>query len=239
MSETVTSTVIAATTTDPSSTLSTTAISADATTLLTTETSADTTALAATLTLSETTTAETTTATSEAPAEPTGFFIVAGPGAALGKKLETGDITGTPIMFNSNRAGVWEPRRFVLDESTGRVQRNGVPLCAEFGYYEKNVATIALCDPENYYYGTSYLTCGQSATPGSTLQCSTVRLDCVQRGPTGQTCTEVTEPGADWNGQLYINTLEDGESFLAVGVDNLGGRYSPVDIFVDFVVTGN
>lgn len=239
MSETVTSTVIVTTTTDLSSTLSTTTTSADATTPVTTETSADTTVLTATLTLPETTTSETTTATSEATAGPTGFFIVAGPGAALDMKLETSEIVGTPIMFNANRGDAWEPRRFVLDESTRRVQRNGISLCANYGYYEKNVAKITLCDPESYYYGTSYLTCGQLATPGSTLRCSTVRLDCVPRGPSGQACTEVTEPGADWNGQFYIDTAEDGESYLAIGVDNLGGRYSPVDIFVDFVVIDN
>ncbi|KAH7235477.1 hypothetical protein BKA59DRAFT_278240 [Fusarium tricinctum] len=238
VSDTVTSTVIAATTTDLSLTLSTTATSADTTTLLTTEISADTTVLTATLTLPETTTLETTTATSEAPAGPTGFFIVAGPGAALGKKLETSEFTGGPVIFDANRAAVFEPRRFVLDESTGRLQRNGMSLCALFNYYNKNVATITQCDTESYYYGTSYLTCGQSATPGSTLRCSMVRLDCVSRGPSGQACTEVTEPGTAWNGQFYTDTL-DGESYLSVGVDNLGGRYSPVDLFVDFVVTEN
>ncbi|KAG5665007.1 hypothetical protein KAF25_008741 [Fusarium avenaceum] len=239
VSETVTSTVVAAATIDLSSTLSTTATSADVTTLLTTETSADTTLLATTLTLSETTTAEMTTATSEAPAEPTGFFIVAGPGAALGKQLETNQVPGGPVIFNSDRGGVFEPRRFVLDEGTGRLQRNNLFLCAGFGYYQKNQASITQCDTESHYYGLSYLICEQSATPGSTLQCSAVRLDCAQRGPTGQTCTEVTGPDPTWNSQFYIDTSDAGESYLLVGVDNLGERYSPVDLFVDFVVTEN
>jgi hypothetical protein len=60
------------------------------------------------------------------------------------------------------------------------------------------------------------------------------KLDCAQRGPSGQSCTEVTEPGPAWNGQFYIDTALDGESYLLVGVDNLGGRYSPVDLFVNF-----
>ncbi|SPJ82327.1 uncharacterized protein FTOL_09732 [Fusarium torulosum] len=236
VSETVTSTVIAATTTDFSSTLSTTATSADTTTLYTTETSADSNVLTTTLTLSETTAAETTTATSEAPAEPTGFFIVAGPGAALGKKLETSEFPGGPTIFNADRADVFEPRRFVLDDSTGRLQRNGLSLCANFSPDSTNTATITQCDTESYYYGTSYLTCGQSAAPGSTLRCSSAKLDCVPHGPSGQRCTEVTEPGPAWNGQFYIDTSDDGESYLSVGADNLGGRYSPVDLYVNFVV---
>lgn len=218
LSETVTSTVIAATTTDVSSTLSTTATSADTTTLLTTETA----------------TAETTTATSEASAEPTGFFIVAGPGAALGKKLETSDSIGGPIIFNADRPGVFEPRRFVLDESTGRLQLNGMFLCARFGPNQKNVATITLCDTESYYYGFPALTCGQSAAPGSTLECSTAQLICTPSGPSSQRCTELATPDATWNGQFFIETL-DGESYLSIGVDNLGADHSPVDLFVDFV----
>jgi hypothetical protein len=219
----VTSTVIAATTTDFSSTLSTTA------------TSADTTVLATTLTLSEATTADTTTVTSEAPAEPTGFFIVAGPGTALGKKLETSEYPEGPVIFNADRPGVFEPRRFILDESTGRLRRNGLSLCARFNPYQKNEATITLCETENYLYGLSYLLCGQLAGSGSNIQCSMAKLDCAQSGPSSQRCTEVTEPDPVWNGQFYINTADNSESFLSVGVDNLGGSYSPVDLFVDFV----
>lgn len=66
-----------------------------------------------------------------------------------------------------------------------------------------------------------------------------VRLDCAQRGPTGSACTEVTGPDPTWNSQFYIDNSDAGESYLLVGVDNLGGRYSPVDLFVDFVVTEN
>ncbi|KAM0209510.1 hypothetical protein ACHAQD_011181 [Fusarium lateritium] len=233
-SEMVTSTVIAATTTDFSPTLSTIATSVGTTTLSKTETSADATVLTTTVTMSEPTTAETTTTTSEAPAEPTGFFIVAGPGVALGKKLETSEQTGGPVIFNADRPGFFEPRRFVLDESTGRLQRNGMSLCASFNPYQTNRATITLCETESYYYGMSYLTCGQSAAPGSILRCSIAKLNCVQSGPSGQRCTEVTEPGSDWNGQFYIDSL-DGESYLSIGADNLDGNYSPVDLFVNFV----
>ncbi|KAF5676145.1 hypothetical protein FHETE_2272 [Fusarium heterosporum] len=234
MSETVTSTTIAATTTDLTTTLSTIATSAE-TTPVTAETSEDTTALTATLTLSETTPAEATTATSTAPAEPTGFFIVAGQGDALGKKLETSNSIGGPVIFNADRPGVLEPRRFVLDEATGQLQREDMSLCAVFNPYQKNQATITQCNTENHSGGTSFLNCGQLAAAGSTLRCSAVKLDCVQIGPSGQSCTEVVEPDDDWNGQFYIDTLE-GESFLSIGADNLGGRYSPVDLFVGFVI---
>ncbi|KAF5000043.1 hypothetical protein FGRMN_2054 [Fusarium graminum] len=235
VSETVTSTAIAATTTDLTTTLSNIIISAE-TTLVTIKTSADTTALTASLTLSETTTSEATTATSTAAAEPTGFFIVAGQGDALGKKLEISNSFGASVIFNANRPGVFEPRRSVLDVTTGRLQRGDMSLCALFNPHRKNEAAITQCYSENEdkSHGTSFLNCGQSAAAGSTLRCSAVKLDCVQTGPSRRGCTEVTEPGSDWNGQFYISS-SDGKSYLSMGADNLGGHYSPVDLFYDFV----
>ncbi|RBR26352.1 uncharacterized protein FIESC28_00852 [Fusarium coffeatum] len=238
--ETFTSSVVDTTSNELVSTTVITS-SADTTTLFTTETTEQTT----TPTLSETTTAEKTTATEAAG--PTDFFIIAGPGQALGEKLESTTSPGSVVAFNIqlSRGGAFGPRRFVVDDTTGMLYNEGTPMCAVFDYLDKKRAKTSLCNNESRAYGISYIVCDQSPAPGDVLHCTAAKLDCWQTGPSSQRCQEA-ESDPLWNNQFFIEHITAGElageSRLFFGVDNLADTYQTsystlekVDLFVDFV----
>ncbi|KAJ4130277.1 hypothetical protein NW768_007260 [Fusarium equiseti] len=233
------------TTSDGFSSTTVTASSADTTTLFTTETSAETTEQTTTLTLSETTTAEMTTTTEVA--EPTGFFIIAGPGQALGEKLESSTREDSVVVFNtlSWRGDAYRPRRFVVDDTTGVLLNEGTPMCAFFNFSDKTRASVSLCSQERNVGGSSYITCSSAPSAGNALVCTAVKLDCQQIGPSNQRC-EVAEEDQLWNNQFFLQHYTSGdlagESNLFFGRDNLAETFQSsystletVDLFVDFV----
>ena len=216
-----------------------TASSADATTLYTTQTSAETTEETTTLALSETPTAEMSTTTTEAT-EPTGFFIIAGEGPTLGKKLQSSKALGSVVLFNPDRGSQFEARRFTVDDSTGVLTNEGTPMCAFFNPWAKDRARVSLCDQESHEYGTSYFICDRSPGSGDILHCTAVKLDCWQTGPSNQRC-QVAEEDQLWNNQFFIQRIPgDEESYLLFGQDNLSetstsesSTIEKVDLFVN------
>ncbi|KAH7198342.1 uncharacterized protein B0J16DRAFT_330270 [Fusarium flagelliforme] len=241
VTETFTSTIVDTTGSDAVSTTLTTS-SAETTTLLTTETSAEITGATTTIAPSVTTTAEMSTTTTGA-AEPTGFFIIAGEGPALGQKLQSSEDYGSIVSFNPTRSSRFQPRRFTVDDSTGILTNEGTPMCASFNAWDKNRAKVTPCIYENRAGGGSYITCDKSPSSGDVLHCTAIKLNCWQIGPgSSQACEEVEDPL--WNNQFFIqrNTGvdSDNESTLLFGQDNLSETFtSPystiekVDLFVN------
>ncbi|KAF4956791.1 hypothetical protein FGADI_3573 [Fusarium gaditjirri] len=200
--------------------------SADTTTTGTTETSNAETSAATTTTV-ETSTAVTTTTTSEEPG-PTDHLLIAGQGSAQGLPLKSTNTNGDFIIFG-DRTSRWTVGRFVVDPTTGHLTRDGIPVCAKYQYMNRNAA-LTPCSAEYNVYGTAYLTCARNPAPGTALQCSAVKLDCVASGPgDSQTCTVSTE--APWT-KFFVATSSDYTVYL--GADDLSSPYyAPVDIFID------
>ncbi|KAG5742950.1 hypothetical protein H9Q70_014335 [Fusarium xylarioides] len=205
------------------STLFTSVTSADTTTTETTavETSAPTT------TTIETSTAMATTTTSEEPA-PTDHLLIAGQGSAQGLPLKSTNTNGEYIIFG-DRTSRWTVGRFVVDDTTGYLTRDGIPVCAKYRFMDRS-ASLTPCSVEYYQGGTSRLVCARNPAAGTALQCSAVKLDCVSSGPGDrQSCTVSTE--ANWT-KFFISTTSDYTVYL--GADDLvTPYYAPVDIFVD------
>ncbi|KAF4500385.1 hypothetical protein FAGAP_3411 [Fusarium agapanthi] len=206
------------------STVFTSVTSADTTTAASTETTAVETS-AATTTAVETSTAIATTTTSEEPV-PTDHLLIAGQGSAQGLPLRSTTTNGDGITF-SDRTSKWTVGRFVVDDTTGYLTRDGIPVCAKYVYMDRSAA-LTPCSTEYYQYGTARLVCARSPAAGTALQCSAVKLDCVASGPGDkQTCTVSTE--ANWT-KFFINS----DKFVYLGANDLAGSYlTPVDIFVD------
>ncbi|KAL9573259.1 hypothetical protein ACKAV7_002944 [Fusarium commune] len=204
---------------EPTSTATTSeaATSIDTTTALTTEASSV-----------ETSTAVATTTTSEAG--PTGYFLVAGEGLALGGELKSNGDSFTPMVFG-DRGSTFNPVRFLVDETTGQLQHDGVPVCA---YYQVGLpyALITLCSSANLYYGSVPLICAPFEGPGTAIRCSAVKLDCWQTGPgTSQACTRSMDP--DWD-TFFITTSGDYVWYLSSGT--LQNTFmTKVEVFVDHV----
>ncbi|KAF4431016.1 hypothetical protein FACUT_8689 [Fusarium acutatum] len=196
--------------------------------LFTSATSADTTTAASTeATAVETSAATTTTTTSEEPG-PTDHLLIAGQGSAQGLPLKSTNQNGDYIIFG-DRSSRWTVGRFVVDDTTGYLTRDGIPVCASYRYMERSAA-LTPCSAEYYQYGTARLTCARNPVAGTALQCSAVKLDCVANGPgDSQRCTVSTE--AHWT-KFFISTSSDYTVYL--GADDLAVSYRvPVDIFVD------
>ncbi|KAI1029179.1 hypothetical protein LB503_013328 [Fusarium chuoi] len=206
------------------STLFTSVTSADATT---TETTAVQTSAATTTTFETSTTAMATTTTSEEPA-PTDHLLIAGQGAAQGLPLKSTNTNGDYIIFG-DRSSRWTVGRFVIDDTTGYLTRDGIPVCAKYRYMDRSAA-LTPCSTEYYQYGTARLTCARNPAAGTALQCSAVKLDCVANGPgDSQSCTVSTE--AHWT-KFFISTSSEYTVYL--GADDLAVSYRvPVDIYVD------
>ncbi|KAF5987665.1 hypothetical protein FCOIX_878 [Fusarium coicis] len=202
-----------------SETLSEAVTSAGATTIL--ETSA------ATTTSEQTSTALETTTTSEEPA-PTDHLLIAGQGSAQGLPLKSTNTNGDYIIFG-DRTSKWTVGRFVVDDTTGFLTRDGIPVCAKYRFMDRS-ASLTPCSSEYYQGGTSRLVCARNPAAGTALQCSAVKLDCVSSGPGDrQSCTVSTE--ASWT-KFFISTSSEYTVYL--GADDLATPYyAPVDIFVD------
>ncbi|KAF9771989.1 hypothetical protein IL306_010345 [Fusarium sp. DS 682] len=202
-------------------TTSATATSALATTALSTETSSV-----------ETSTALTATITSE-EAGPTGHLLIAGPGPALGGSLKSNKDIFTPLLFGDRQT--FSPVRFEFDESTGRLQQDGVPVCA---YYQSGLpyAMVTLCNSANIDYGSTYLNCASPLVPGTALSCSAWKLDCWPTGPgSAQRCTRAIDP--DW-GQFFISI--EGDNIWYLSSSDLDRDFlTTVEVFVDYVPATN
>ncbi|KAF5541518.1 hypothetical protein FPHYL_11806 [Fusarium phyllophilum] len=203
---------------EPTSTATTSeaATSIDTTTALTTEaSSAETTAVA-------------TTTTSEAV--PTGFFLVAGEGLALGGKVKSNGDSFTPMIFG-DRGSSFNPVRFLVDETTGELQQDGVTVCA---FYQVGLpyALITRCENHDLYYGSVPLNCAQFEGPGTSIRCSAVKLDCWQTGPGSlQACSRSMD--ADWD-TFFITTSGDYVWYLSSGTLQ-NDFMTQVEVFVDHV----
>ncbi|KAG5802245.1 hypothetical protein H9Q74_001607 [Fusarium xylarioides] len=208
------------------STLFTSVTSADTTTAASTETTAVETSAPTTTTI-ETSTAMATTTTSEEPA-PTDHLLIAGQGSAQGLPLKSTNTNGEYIIFG-DRTSRWTVGRFVVDDTTGYLTRDGIPVCAKYRFMDRS-ASLTPCSVEYYQGGTSRLVCARNPAAGTALQCSAVKLDCVSSGPGDrQSCTVSTE--ANWT-KFFISTTSDYTVYL--GADDLATPYyAPVGIFVD------
>ncbi|KAF5565834.1 hypothetical protein FPHYL_4052 [Fusarium phyllophilum] len=208
------------------STLFTSVTSADTTIAASTETTAVETS-APTTTTAETSTAMATTTISEEPA-PTDHLLIAGQGSAQGLPLKSTNTNGEYIIFG-DRTSRWTVGRFVVDDTTGYLTRDGIPVCAKYRFMDRS-ASLTPCSVEYYQGGTSRLVCARNPAAGTALQCSAVKLDCVSSGPGDrQSCTVSTE--ANWT-KFFISTTSDYTVYL--GADDLATPYyAPVDIFVD------
>ncbi|KAF5557530.1 hypothetical protein FMEXI_694 [Fusarium mexicanum] len=206
------------------STLFTSVTPADTTTAAPTETSAVETSEATTTTV-ETSTAIATTTTSEEPV-PTDHLLIAGQGAAQGLPLKSTTTNGEAITFG-DRTSRWTVGRFVVDDTTGYLTRDAIPVCAKYVYMNR-YAALTPCSAEYYQYGTARLVCARNPAAGTALQCSAVKLDCVASGPgDSQTCTVSTE--AHWT-KFFISS----DKTVYLGANDLAVSYlTPVDIFVD------
>ncbi|CZR49874.1 uncharacterized protein FPRO_16081 [Fusarium proliferatum ET1] len=206
------------------STLFTSVTSADTATAAPTETSAVETSEATTTTV-ETSTAMAATTTSEEPV-PTDHLLIAGQGAAQGLPLKSTTTNGEAITFG-DRTSRWTVGRFVVDDTTGYLTRDGIPVCAKYVYMDRSAA-LTPCSAEYYQYGTARLVCARNPAAGTALQCSAVKLDCVASGPGDrQTCTVSTE--ANWT-EFFISS----DKTVYLGANDLAVSYlTPVDIFVD------
>ncbi|KAF5572848.1 hypothetical protein FPANT_12770 [Fusarium pseudoanthophilum] len=222
------------------STLFTSVTSADTTTTVSTDTTAvetspattttaepSTTAVTTTTTVEPSTTAVAMTTTSEEPA-PTDHLLIAGQGPVQGLPLKSTKTNGDYLSFGRT-SSTWTVGRFVVDDTTGYLTRDGTPICAKYVYMDRSAA-LTPCSAEYYQYGTARLVCTRNPAAGTALQCSAVKLDCVASGPGDrQTCTVSTETG--WT-KFFISTGSDYSVFL--GADDLAVSYrKPVDIFVD------
>ncbi|KAF5672664.1 hypothetical protein FCIRC_8368 [Fusarium circinatum] len=199
--------------------------SADTTTAAPTETSAVETFEATTTIAEASTTAMATTTTSEEPV-PTDHLLIAGQGAAQGLPLKSTTTNGEAITFG-DRTSRWTVGRFVVDDTTGYLTRDGIPVCAKYVYMDRSAA-LTPCSAEYYQYGTARLVCARSPAAGTALQCSAVKLDCEASGPGDrQTCTVSTE--ANWT-KFFISS----DKTVYLGANDLAVSYlTPVDIFVD------
>ncbi|KAF5601994.1 hypothetical protein FPANT_1595 [Fusarium pseudoanthophilum] len=204
---------------EPTSTATTSdaATSIDTTTALTTEASS-----------AETSTAIATTTTSEAV--PTGYFLVAGDGPALGGKVKSNGDSFTPMVFG-DRGSTFNPVRFLVDETTGELQQDGVTVCA---FYQVGLpyALITRCENDSLYYGSVPLNCASFEGPGTSIRCSAVKLDCQTTGPgSSQACTRSQDP--DWD-TFYITTSGDYVWYLSSGTLQ-NDFMTRVEVFVDHV----
>ncbi|KAF5706259.1 hypothetical protein FMUND_11690 [Fusarium mundagurra] len=203
---------------EPTSTASTSeaATSIDTTTALTTEASSV-----------ETTTAVATTTTSE-EAVPTGFFLAAGEGPALGGKVKSNGDSFTPMIFG-DRGSSFNPVRFLVDELTGDLQQDGVTVCA---FYQVGLpyALITRCENHDLYYGSVPLNCASFGGPGISVRCSAVKLDCQTTGPgSSQACTRSLD--TDWD-TFFITTSGDYVWYLSSGTLQ-NDFMTRVEVFVD------
>ncbi|KAF4434861.1 hypothetical protein FACUT_7521 [Fusarium acutatum] len=204
---------------EPTSTATTSeaATAIDTTTALTTEASSV-----------ETSTAVATTTTSEAV--PTGYFLVAGEGLALGGKVKSNDDSFTPMLFG-DRGSTFNPVRFLVDEMTGELQQDGVTVCA---FYQVGLpyALVTRCENHDLYYGSVPLNCAQFEGPGTSIRCSAVKLDCWTTGPgSSQACTRSPDP--DWD-TFFITTSGDYVWYLSSGTLQ-NDFMTRVEVFVDHV----
>ncbi|KAF5641752.1 uncharacterized protein FTJAE_4011 [Fusarium tjaetaba] len=202
---------------EPTSTATTSdaATSIDTTTALTTEASSV-----------ETTTAVATTTTSEAV--PTGFFLAAGDGPALGDKVKSNGDSFTPMVFG-DRGSTSIPVRFLVDEMTGELQQDGVTVCA---FYQVGLpyAKITRCETDSIYYGSVPLTCASFGGPGTSVRCSAVKLDCQTTGPgSSQACTRSQD--TDWD-TFYIASSDDYVWYLSSATLQ-NDFMTRVEVFVD------
>ncbi|KAF5554357.1 hypothetical protein FNAPI_6438 [Fusarium napiforme] len=191
------------------------ATSVDTTTALTTEASSV-----------ETTTAVATTTTSEAV--PTGFFLAAGDGPALGDKVKSNGDSFTPMVFG-DRGSTFNPVRFLVDELTGELQQDGVTVCA---FYQVGLpyAMITRCENDSLYYGSVPLICASFGGPGTSVRCSAVQLDCQTTGPgSSQACTR--SQGTDWD-TFYIASSDDYVWYLSSATLQ-NDFMTRVEVFVD------
>ncbi|KAF5595315.1 hypothetical protein FPCIR_4475 [Fusarium pseudocircinatum] len=217
----------AATTTAASTETTAVETSADTTTTGVTDTSIAETSVATTTAVETSTTAVATTTTSEEPA-PTDHLLIAGPGPAQGLPLKSTGTSGNFLIFG-DRTSLWTVGRFVVDPTTGYLTRDGFSVCAQYRYMNRNAALIS-CTNDAYQYGVSRLVCERNPAPGTALQCSAVKLNCVANGPgDSQACTVSTE--ANWT-KFFVTYTSDYTVYL--GADDLAVSYlTPVDIFVD------
>ncbi|KAF4455942.1 hypothetical protein F53441_1809 [Fusarium austroafricanum] len=207
-------------------TLFTSATSADTTTIATTEISAVETSAAMTTTV-ETSTAMKTTTTSEEPG-PTDHLLIAGQGAAQGRPLKSTKQNGGFMIFGE-RTSSWTVGRFVVDPTSGYLTRDGIPVCAKYRYMDRAAALVP-CSTEYNQYGTARLTCARNPAPGTALQCSAVKLDCVSSGPgDSQSCVVGSE--ANWT-KFFISTSSDYTWYLGAN-DLASPYYTSLDVFVD------
>jgi hypothetical protein len=130
-------------------------------------------------------------------------------------------------MVFGTRNTFFNPVRFLLDESTGRLTQDGVTVCAFYSFKEKH-ARLTLCPRVFPERGATFLTCAPSFAPGTALQCSAVKLNCEETQQGNQVCTQSTE--SDWT-KFYIGT---GDYAWYLGPDDLGSPFTPVDVFVDY-----
>ncbi|KAF5665961.1 hypothetical protein FDENT_12443 [Fusarium denticulatum] len=217
----------AATTTAASTETTAVETSADTTTTGVTDTSIAETSVATTTAVETSTTAVATTTTSEEPG-PTDHLLIAGQGAAQGLPLKSTGTSGNFLIFG-DRTSLWTVGRFVVDPTTGYLTRDGIFVCAQYRYMNRNAALIS-CTNDSYQYGVSRLVCERNPASGTALQCSAVKLNCVANGPgDSQACTVSTE--ANWT-KFFVTTSSDYTVYL--GADDLAVSYlTPVDIFVD------
>ncbi|PNP82861.1 hypothetical protein FNYG_03738 [Fusarium nygamai] len=176
----------------------------------------------------ETTTAVATTTTSEAV--PTGYFLVAGDGPALGDKVKSNGDSFTPMVFG-DRGSSFNPVRFLVDETTDELQQDGVTVCA---FYQVGLpyAMITRCENDSLYYGSVPLNCASFGGPGTSVRCSAVKLDCRTTGPgSSQACTRSQDP--DWD-TFYITTSGDYVWYLSSGTLQ-NDFMTRVEVFVDHV----
>jgi hypothetical protein len=201
-------------------TASAAATSVDTTTALTTEASSV-----------ETSTAVATTTTSE-EAGPTSYFLVAGEGPALGGQVKSNLDSFTPLVFG-DRGSTFNPVRFLVDETTGQLQQDGVPVCANY-QAGSPYAKVTLCDNASLYYGSVHLNCAQFERPGTAIRCSAVKLDCWSTGPgSSQACSRSMDP--DWD-TFFISNSGDHVWYLSSG-DLQRDFLTTVEVFVDHVET--
>ncbi|KAF5565293.1 hypothetical protein FNAPI_1711 [Fusarium napiforme] len=207
------------------STLFTSVTSADTITAVSTDTTAVETSVATTTTVEPSTTVATTTTTSEEPA-PTDHLLIAGPGRAQGLPLKSSNTNGDYMTFG-DRGSKWTVGRFVVDDTTGFLTRDGISVCAKYRLLDRS-AYLTPCSAEYYQYGTARLVCARNPAAGTALQCSAVKLNCKSSGPDdSQTCTVSTE--ANWT-KFFVDT----DLTMYLGADDLTGSYlAPVDIFID------
>ncbi|EXL68130.1 hypothetical protein FOPG_15810 [Fusarium oxysporum f. sp. conglutinans race 2 54008] len=134
-------------------------------------------------------------------------------------------------MVFGDRGSTFNPVRFLVDETTGELQQDGVPVCA----YQKvglPYALITRCENANLYYGSVPLNCVQFEGPGTSIRCSAVKLDCWQTGPgSSQACTRSMDP--DWD-TFFITNSGDYIWYLSSGTLQ-NDFMTTVKVFVDHV----